>query len=96
MAVRYSEEFKKNAIDMHLSGLGFNEIGRQLSIHPGTVSGWCKSKASEVDVNEDNVYEQLRAANLEIRRLKEDRDILEKALLCAVAHSAFFAAKKRP
>ena len=90
MGTRYDDSFKEKAVQMHLEGKSYAQVGRELRVTGVTVSDWAraykKSDKYKPGPGNKDVYEQLRQANIEIAELRKERELLEKA-------AAFFAKK---
>lgn len=83
----FSREFKLNAVQMVTEkGIIVSKVARELDIHPNLLHLWKKKYLSEGDkafvgkgrAKPDDV--KLRRLRRELRRVKEERDILKKAL----------------
>lgn len=83
----YDKEFKLNAVKLYLDrGHSYNQVANELGIPPATLVGWVESHKKEgqnafvgkghVKVADVEVM-QLRK---ELARVREERDILKKAL----------------
>lgn len=81
----YSDEFKAEAVRLYDSGAGTRrQIASELGIAPDTLSGWIhKARKSSESLNVSE-RERLRQAEKEVKRLREENQILKKA-------AAFFA-----
>ena len=95
---KYDEEYKKEAVKL-AEKVGNKAAAEQLGIPTGTVGTWVRSsrmaavaETSKEESEEHGVlYElrkQLKEKEKEIKRLKEENEILEEA-------AAFFAASRR-
>ncbi len=88
---RYSEEFKANAIAMVESqGYSCTEAARRLDINRTMLSRWIRQAHHKGDGDEtpeptsDGQEKELRQLRDEVRKLREEKEILKKA-------AAFFA-----
>ncbi len=86
---KYTAEFKQDAVNRVLrTGKSCAEVGRELGIKPNILSRWRrealqKSDAFSVKTGElkpSEAAEMLSQARREIEDLREQRDILKKAL----------------
>lgn len=92
---RYTREFKQEAVRLaEESELSLDEVARDLEIHPNTLYKW-RRQFLEDGQDAFPGHGNLKPANDEVRRLqrelarvKEERDILKKAV-------AFFAREKK-
>jgi transposase len=91
---KYTAEFKQDAVNrVQRTGKSCAEVGRELGVNSNMVSRWrrevLKSRdalsASEGELKPSQSAEQLRQARREIEDLREQRDILKKAL-CIFSH----------
>ena len=84
---RYSKEFKVKAVNLVIQREGkVSEVARELDIHTGMLHRWIR------EYTEDPAYafpglgtlkepdEELRQLRKEVKDLREERDILKKAL----------------
>ena len=88
MAVKrqFNDEFKKNAVSMVLEkGIPVKKVARDLDVHPNLIHQWRR----QFEMAGDGAFtgKSLKPEDAEIRRLrkelddvKEERDILKKAL----------------
>ena len=80
---KYTEEFKRDAVELvRNSRKSQAQIARELGTSAHNLSRWCLEygeKESPVEEHEINP-EAFRAMERELRRVKEERDILKKAL----------------
>jgi transposase-like protein len=83
----YDKEFKLNAVKLYLeSGRSYKQVGEELGIPPETLVGWvARHKKQGVDafpgkghINPENA--ELVAMRKELAIVREERDILKKAL----------------
>lgn len=89
---RYTVEFKKKTVDLYNSkGTSYAAVAKDLGIDPGTLSGWVRAARSTEgeaeDMNPFQIAEENRELRHEIRRLREENEILLKA-------SALFASRQ--
>ena len=78
---RFSEEFKREAVRLAFeTNRRISDVARELDMRPDQLRRWRK-KFSEVDLSEPTeVEEELRRTRRELSRVREERDILKKAL----------------
>jgi len=84
---KYDKEFKLNAVKLHLSGgRSYNQINQELGIPVATLAGWVatyKADGAESFPGKGHL-KPVNAAEAQLRRelaiVKEERDILKKAL----------------
>ena len=83
----FSREFKLNAVQMVTSkGEAVSKVARELDIHPNLLHAWKRKHHAEGDnafvgkgrAKPDDI--KLRRLRRQLRRVKEERDILKKAL----------------
>ena len=80
---QYTEEFKREAVELiKRSGKSKAQISRELGVSGQNISRWWqKYGQGENETKEQTVSpEAFRAMQAELRRVKEERDILKKAL----------------
>ena len=86
---KYTDEFKQDAVDRILrTGKSCTEVGRELGVNPNIVSRWRREALRKGDalsgakgeLKPSEAAEMLRQARCEIEDLREQRDILKKAL----------------
>jgi transposase len=80
---QYTEEFKKETVALiEKSGKSKAQISRELGINDQNISRWCQLYGKQAN-NADNEVPSLQeflAMKAELRYVKEERDILKKAL----------------
>lgn len=84
----YDESFKRDAVDRVVrTGKSCAEVARELGIRPNLLTRWRRQRLAEADaqaVGEDlkpsELAAELRKARQEVGDLREQRDILKKAL----------------
>lgn len=82
---RYDQEFKSGAIDLaDKSDKPVAQIARDLGIKPGLLYSWLKENRKPKEVAAAMAHLQTQEAEIkalkrELKRVKEERDILKKA-----------------
>ena len=82
---RYDQEFKSGAIDLaNKSDKPVAKIARDLGIKPGLLYSWLKENRKPKEVAAAMAHLQTQEAEIkalkrELKRVKEERDILKKA-----------------
>ena len=86
---RYTEEFKRDAVNRVMrTGKTCQEVGAELGINGTTVARWRRERILSMDANRGSAEEikpsetarMLAEARREVEDLREQRDILKKAL----------------
>ena len=80
---QYTEEFKREAVELiKRSGKSKAQISRELGVSGQNISRWWEKYGQDEDEIEEQTVsqEEFRAMQAELRRVKEERDILKKAL----------------
>jgi len=86
---KYDTAFKQDAVDRVLrTGKSSADVARELGIGPNMLARWRREHLNEADllapqaaaIKPSDLAEQLRLARLEVDDLREQRDILKKAL----------------
>jgi len=80
---QYSEEFKREAVELiKRSGKSKAQISRELGVSGQNISRWWqKYEEDENEVEEKTISkEAFKVMQAELRRVREERDILKKAL----------------
>jgi transposase len=80
---QYTEEFKREAIELiKRSGKSKAQIARELGVSDQNISRWWQKYGQGESVAEEQTVSQeaFNAMLVELRRVKEERDILKKAL----------------
>jgi transposase len=88
---RYDEEFKRNAVDLLLSGeRDLKPLAQELGVNPATMRYWRDRRLKELDASSPQgpprgptpleSMEELVKLRIENEKLKRQRDILKKAL----------------
>jgi transposase len=80
---QYSEEFKREAVELiRRSGKSKAQISRELGVSGQNISRWWQKYGQVENESEEQSVslEAFRAMQAELQRVKEERDILKKAL----------------
>lgn len=84
---RYDREFKKDAVNLVLSGKTITEVARDLGVSTWSLGIWVKQARRGEGLREPKTLTEESAEQRELRRLKQEndylkrqRDILKKAL----------------
>lgn len=88
----YPEEFREQLIALYRSGRTARSLSTEYGPHVTTIREWIKKarlEASDDAVIDDDEREELKRLRKEVRQLKLEREILEKA-------AAWFAQKTVP
>jgi transposase len=103
---RYSAEFKLKAVELsELAGVLVQDVADALDIHPFMLSRWRKEAregrfrvrvAVAPTVSERREAEQLSALRREYRLLREEHELLKKAIrFCSVRRQRFSPSSRR-
>jgi transposase len=79
---RYTEEFRRQMIDFVRAGRTPEELSREFEPSAQAIRNWVTASETDNGASEDwseGERRELREAKQEIRRLREERDILKKA-----------------
>lgn len=80
---QYTEEFKREAVELiKRSGKSKAQISRELGVSEQNISRWWQKYGPGDNETEEQTVSQeaFNAMRVELRRVKEERDILKKAL----------------
>jgi transposase-like protein len=82
---QYDKDFKEQAVRLYMSReTSYPKLGKELGIPSSTLAAWVReySKALEKDSNSSSlsVHEEMMKLRKEVSHLREERDILKKAL----------------
>jgi len=86
---RYGEQFKATAVKLsNLSGVWIQDVAQALDTHPFMLSLWRKqvrdgvivAKSAKLDVQTKAELKRLRALERNYKVLKEEHDLLKKAI----------------
>ena len=86
---RYSEEFKRQIIDLYLSGKSVTELAEEYGLVEQTIYKWKKLYAPTIKVDENQTIsmKEYNALQKKMRELEMENEILKKA-------TAIFARKQ--
>ena len=86
---RYSEEFKRQIIDLYLSGKSVTELANEYGLVEQTIYKWKKLYAPTIEVDENQTISMKEYKDLQkkMRELEMENEILKKA-------TAIFARKQ--
>ena len=86
---RYSEEFKRQIIDLYLSGKSVTELANEYGLIEQTIYKWKKLYAPTIEVDENQTISMKEYKDLQkkMRELEMENEILKKA-------TAIFARKQ--
>ena len=79
---RYTEEFRRQMIDLVRTGRTPEKLSREFEPSAQAIRNWVTASETDDGTSEDwseSERRELREAKQEIRRLREERDILKKA-----------------
>jgi transposase len=82
---KYDEEFKRRAVELLITtGKTYEKLSEELGIPANTLYSWSKNPRyapapGQADI-ENSVVKELKALKRELSIIKEERDILKKAL----------------
>lgn len=78
---RYDQEYKNMIVDLFKSGMSLAELSSEYSIAKSTINGWVKDvKEVKIDENEVMTLKEVKAFKKEMARIKEENEILKKAM----------------
>ncbi len=78
---KFNEEFKKMVVELYRSGQPVKELSSEYGVSEVTVYKWIKAYSTITSVNEDEMtLEDLKRMKKEMLRLKEENEILKKAM----------------
>ena len=78
---RYDQEYKDMIVELFKSGMSLAELSSEYGIAKSTINGWVKDvKEIKVDENEVMTLKELKALRKEMARIKEENEILKKAM----------------
>lgn len=78
---KFNEEFKKMVVELYRSGQPVKELSSEYGVSEVTVYKWIKTYSPITSVDEDEMtLEDLKQMKKEMLRLKEENEILKKAM----------------
>lgn len=78
---RYRSKYKEMIVDLYKSDMGLAEISSEYGIAKSTINGWVKDvKEVKIDENEVMTLKEVKALKKEMARIKEENEILKKAM----------------
>lgn len=80
--IRYTPEFKQTLIDLHHNGRSFNDLSAEHGPSQDTIRKWVQA-ATVVAIDAQGIAvtkEPFKQLQKEIRHLKEENDILKRAV----------------
>lgn len=78
---RYDQEYRDMIVDLYKSGMTLAELSSEYGIAKSTINGWIKDvKEIQVDDNEVMTLKEVKALKKEMARIKEENEILKKAM----------------
>jgi len=78
---KYTEEFKNTIVELYNSGKSLTELSSEYGVSKSTINGWVKSsKPVVVDDGDVVTMKEFKALKQEIAMLKEENEILKKAM----------------
>ena len=102
---RYSEEFRATAVRLsQLSGVTVNDVAQSLDLHPFLLSRWRRAAregrlvTSKVKLDDQTKAElkELRQVKRAYERLKEEHELLKKAIRFVSERSAKSSSSSKP
>ena len=75
---RYDQEYKDMIVELFKSGMSLAELSSEYGIAKSTINGWVKE--IKVDENEVMTLKEVKALKKEMARIKEENEILKKAM----------------
>lgn len=80
-ANRYSEDFKQTIVELFKSGKSKSELSREYGVSRTSIDNWIKLYTEiKVDESEPISYKELLEIKKENQKLKQEAEILKKAL----------------
>ncbi len=78
---KFNEEFKKMVVELYRSGQSVKQLSSEYGVSEVTVYKWIKIYSPITSVDEDEMtLEDLKRMKKEMLRLKEENEILKKAM----------------
>lgn len=78
---KYNKEFKEMIVELYRSGQPVKSLCSEYGIHEVTIYKWIKAFTPIGGLGEENITPtDVKALQKEIRRIKEENEILKKAM----------------
>ena len=78
---RYAQEYRDMIVELFKSGMSLAELSSEYGIAKSTINGWIKDvKEIKIDENEVMALKEVKALKKEMARIKEENEILKKAM----------------
>ena len=78
---RYDQEYKDMIVELFKSGMSLAELSSEYGIAKSTINRWIKDvKEIKIDENEVMTLKEVKALRKEMARIKEENEILKKAM----------------
>lgn len=83
---KFNEEFKIMVVELYHSGQSVKELGKEYGVSEVSIYKWIKKYSSITSVDEDEkildkiTLDDLKRMKKELLRLKEENEILKKAM----------------
>lgn len=78
---RYTDEFRNTIIELYKSGKSLAVLNSEYGIPKSTISTWIKDNSPVSSNSEDEMtLKELRALKRELSQIKEENEILKKAM----------------
>ena len=95
-AIRYTPEFKQTLIDLHEKGHSFKELHEEYGPSLDTIRKWAQA-ATVIAIDHQGTAvtnEQFKQLQKENRRLKEELDILKRAVVLLAKRGIYFLGRQ--
>lgn len=79
-ATRYSDEFKENIVKLHQNGKKLSELVREYGVSKAAITSWVRDRKEIPTDNGTITPLELKKLQAQIRDLKEENEILKKAI----------------
>ena len=76
----YDAEFKSNALQMLENGRSVKSLSQALGIKESLLYNWKSKAKKQKNASEKRAENELKSLRKELKKVKEERDILKKAL----------------
>jgi len=83
---RYDAEFKANILKLNAEGRTIRSLSESFGINENLIYRWKKLANKSIDTDQNEDLQENLALRAEIKQLKEERDILKKALAIFSRH----------